>query len=139
MNNRVPKISIIVPIYNVCRYIPICLDSLINQTCYNVEILCIDDGSTDASPSILQEYASRDARIIILSQPNAGQGAARNRALEIARAPYIMFCDGDDWYEPTMCEHMLAAMQSAPGVDYAFFATHLHYEHGERLSRADEK
>ena len=134
-----PTLSIVVPVYNVETYLRHCLDSLVGQTMKDIEIICVDDGSTDASPSIQQEYAARDARIIILSQPNAGQGAARNRALEIARAPYIMFCDSDDWYEPTMCEHMLAAIQSAPGVDYAACATHLHYEHGEDLSRSDAK
>lgn len=139
MTTRVPEVSVVVPIYNVERYLAKCLDSLIEQSLRNIEIICVDDGSTDASPGILAEYAARDGRIISLSQANAGQASARNRGLEISRAPYIMFCDSDDWYEPTMCERMLAAMQSAPGVDYAACATHLHYEYGARLSRSDAK
>lgn len=114
-----PLICIIVPVYNVERYLHQCLDSLISQSLKNIEIICIDDGSTDASPAILAEYAARDSRLRILTQSNAGQGAARNRGLDIAQAPYIMFCDSDDWYEQDMCETMLGAIEQSPDADMA--------------------
>lgn len=136
---QAPKISVIVPIYNVERYLSRCLDSLCAQTLYDIEIICIDDGSTDSSPSILATYATRDPRIVVRSQSNAGQATARNRALDLARAPYIMFCDSDDWYSPTMCERMLATICSELEVDYAVCAAHIHYEHDAHMSRSDAK
>ncbi len=112
-----PEISIIVPVYNVAPYLRECMDSLIGQTFQNIEIICIDDGSTDDSPRILAEYASADTRVRVLRQPNSGQATARNAGLAVATAPFIMFCDSDDWYAFSMCEKMHAAMQG--GVDMA--------------------
>lgn len=139
MKTETPYISIIVPIYNVERYLKKCLESLISQTLYNVEIICIDDGSTDSSPAILDEYAARDPRIVTLRQANAGQASARNAGLRIARAPYIMFCDADDWYDPTMCEKMYAAIESSKDVDFAGCAVRMHYEHAAHMRDSDEK
>ncbi|MGN0030516.1 MAG: glycosyltransferase family 2 protein [Candidatus Gastranaerophilaceae bacterium] len=101
-----PKVSIIVPVYNVEKYLRQCLDSLVNQTLQDIEIICIDDKSTDNSLNILKEYAQNDNRIVVLEQEiNQGQGVARNRALDVAKGDYIMFCDPDDWYELEACEH----------------------------------
>ena len=101
------KVSIIIPVYNVERYLPKCLDSVINQTLRDIEIICIDDCSTDGSYEILQEYASKDDRIIVLKQEtNQGQGVARNRGIDIAKGEYIGFVDPDDWIELDMYEKM---------------------------------
>lgn len=100
------KISIIIPIYNSEEYIERCLKSLITQTFPSIEIICIDDGSTDSSLVTIQKYANKDNRIKVISQKNAGPAQARNTGLKSVTAPYLMFCDSDDWYEPTMCEIM---------------------------------
>lgn len=100
-------VSIIIPVYNVERYLRRCLDSAANQTLRDIEIICVDDGSTDSSGVICDEYAARDERFIVIHQKNARQAAARNRALEIARGKYISFLDGDDLFEPDMAEHAL--------------------------------
>ena len=92
-----PKISVIIPIYNVEKYLRKCLDSIINQSFTDIEIICINDGSTDNCLQILKEYANKDNRIIIISQENQGPGPARNRGLEIAKGEYISFIDPDDW------------------------------------------
>lgn len=103
-----PKVSIIVPVYNVEQYLEKCLNSLINQTLTDIEIICVDDCSTDNSYKILKKYAKQDSRITILkNKKNSGQSVSRNIAIDKAKADYIMFCDSDDWFEPTMCEHML--------------------------------
>lgn len=99
-----PDISIIVPVYNVEKYLPQCLESLINQTYANIEIICVNDGSTDNSLEILDKYAKRDSRIIVINQKNSGVSVARNAALKIISGKYLMFVDGDDWIELNNCE-----------------------------------
>ena len=100
-----PKISIIVPIYNVENYLRQGLDSLINQTFKDIEIICINDCSPDNSLSILKEYTQKDSRIKIIDlKENKGQGNARNIAIKEAKSDYIMFLDPDDWYELDACE-----------------------------------
>ena len=89
-------VSVVVPVYNVEKYLSECLDSLLNQTCRQMEIICVNDGSTDGSPKILQEYAERDDRIIIVDQKNAGLSAARNAGIDRATGEYIYFLDSDD-------------------------------------------
>ncbi len=99
------KISVIMPVYNMEKYLSQALESLINQTLEDIEIICIDDCSTDNSLKILKKYAARDKRIILLEQKeNLGQGIARNRALDIAKGEYIMCLDPDDWLELDACE-----------------------------------
>ena len=109
---RQPKISIIVPVYNVEKYLRECLDSLISQTYTNIEVLCINDGSKDGSYNILNEYAEHYNNILVFSQENAGPAMARNVGLANANGDYLMFCDADDSYTPTMCEDMLKIMES---------------------------
>ena len=91
------KISAILPVYNVEQYIKDSLDSIINQTMDDIEIICVNDGSLDNSLQVLEEYAQKDARIKIISQENQGQGIARNNGLKIANGEYITFIDPDDW------------------------------------------
>lgn len=117
------KISIIVPIYNVEEYLNQCLDSLVNQTYQNLEIICINDGSTDGSLEILKLYAQNDHRILIIDQENAGVAEARNRAIEIATGQYMMFADGDDWLELDACETLIKIMdkESPDVIMYSYY------------------
>lgn len=93
------KISIIVPVYNMETYLKKCMDSLLNQTLNDIEIICVNDGSTDNSLKILEDYAQNDNRVVILNQENKGTGIARNNALKIVKGEYIAFADPDDWIE----------------------------------------
>jgi glycosyltransferase involved in cell wall biosynthesis len=105
------EISIIIPVYNVERYLPECLDSLLCQTFRDIEIICVDDASTDRSPEILREYEVRDSRIRVHQMKvNSRQGAARNFGLKIARAPYIGFVDADDIVMPHHFERLYQAI-----------------------------
>lgn len=101
-----PKVSVIIPVYNVGNYLRECLESVINQTLEDIEIICINDGSTDSSLQILNEYAQKDERFIILSQENQGTGKARNNALKVIRGKYIAFVDPDDWVELNAFEQL---------------------------------
>lgn len=100
-----PKVAIIVPVFNMKRYLSECLDSLVGQTFRDIEIICFNDASTDSSIDILREYAARDERFVIIDSPvNIKQGGGRNAGIRAARAPYIMFVDPDDWVEPDFVE-----------------------------------
>ncbi|MEG1561080.1 MAG: glycosyltransferase [Raoultibacter sp.] len=101
-----PAISIITPVYNAEAYLEQCLKSVLGQTFTDFEFLCIDDGSTDASLSLLRAYAASDARIIVETQKNAGAAAARNRALKQARGTYLAFIDADDFVKPQWLEKL---------------------------------
>lgn len=98
------KVSVIIPVYNVENYLKQCLDSVLNQTLKEIEIICVDDGSTDSSLSILEEYKKQDSRVKVVCQKNAGAGAARNAGLRIAEGEYLSFLDSDDFFEPDMLE-----------------------------------
>ncbi|BCI59804.1 glycosyltransferase family 2 protein [Solibaculum mannosilyticum] len=101
------KVSIIVPVYNVEKYLPKCLDSLVSQTIDDFEILVVNDGSPDRSQDIIDEYSRRyPEKVVSLVKENGGQGSARNMALEIAKGEYIGFVDSDDWVDVTMYEKM---------------------------------
>ncbi len=101
-------ISVIIPAYRAERSIRECLDSVLAQNISNIEIICVDDGSDDKTPEILDEYAQKDSRIILLSQKNMYAGVARNRGIEIARGEYVTFLDADDFYLPDALEKMLS-------------------------------
>lgn len=103
-------VSIIVPVYNVDKYLSKCLDSLINQTIDEIEILCINDGSTDNSKKILEDYANIDKRIKIFNKPNGGLSSARNFGIRIAQGSYVLFVDSDDWIEKDTLEKALSKM-----------------------------
>lgn len=104
MKDIVPLISVIIPIYNVAPYLRKCLDSLKNQTMKQIEVVCIDDGSTDSSGEIADEYASQEWPIFrIIHTENRGLSAARNRGIDEAKAEWIMFVDSDDWVDRDFC------------------------------------
>lgn len=102
-----PKISVIIPVYNVEPYLRKCLDSVINQTYQNLEIILVDDGSPDACGAICDEYAARDGRIHVIHKENGGVSSARNAGLAMAGGEWIGWVDSDDWVEPDMYEYML--------------------------------
>lgn len=106
-----PKVSIILPVYNVAPYLRQSLDSIIAQTIKDIEIICVDDGSTDESGKILDEYKEKDSRIKVIHKKNAGTGAARNDGLRIATGECIGFVDPDDWILPNMYERLYGLLQ----------------------------
>lgn len=97
------KVSFIVAVYNVSQYLPQCIESIIDQNMKDVEILLVNDGSTDDSLSICNDYAGQDGRIRVIDQPNGGANAARNRGLQEAEGEWVYFVDGDDFVDPTVC------------------------------------
>ena len=114
------KVSVIIPVYNVEPYLKQCMDSVVGQTLKDIEIICVDDGSTDGSLDILKEYATEDSRIQIIEQKNAGAGAARNNGMRHATGKYLSFLDSDDFFEPRMLEkaYDLAEKDQADFVAY---------------------
>jgi CDP-glycerol glycerophosphotransferase len=112
------KISVVVPVYNVEDYLEECLDSLLRQTARDLEILIVDDGSTDSSAAIARAYAARDERIRIITRPNGGLGAARNTGAEHATGKYLAFLDSDDVLPPTAYELLLNSLEKT-GSDFA--------------------
>ena len=107
-----PYISVVVPVYNASKYLHQCVDSLINQTLKNIELIFVDDGSTDNSLNILKEYAARDSRIMILEQKNQYAGVARNNGMKHASGKYIIFLDSDDFFELNMLEELYTAAEN---------------------------
>ena len=108
--NLTALISIIIPVYNSGEYLQTCLDSIVGQTYKNLEIILIDDGSTDGSAEVCDDYAQKDSRIICIHQSNGGVSKARNRGLEIARGAYIHFPDSDDYLDLDTYEYLLNLM-----------------------------
>ena len=101
-----PKVSIIVPIYNSEKYMSKCIESILNQTLSEIEIILVNDGSTDNSGKIIDNYAKKDNRIKVIHQQNSGPSVARNKGIRIAKGKYIGFVDSDDYIEPTMYEEL---------------------------------
>ncbi len=116
------KVSVIVPVYNVEEYLPRCIDSVINQTYKNLEIILVDDGSPDNCPRMCETYAERDERIKVIHKENGGLASARNAGLKIAVGAYITFVDSDDYIKSDMLERMitLAEDKNADVVQIAF-------------------
>ncbi|MDE7177468.1 MAG: glycosyltransferase [Lachnospiraceae bacterium] len=106
MTDSCLKVSVVIPIYNTARYLPECLESVMNQTLKEIEIICVNDGSTDDSPRILAEYALKDERIKIIHKENGGLVAARKTGVLAAKGTYVAFVDSDDWIEPDMYEQL---------------------------------
>ena len=130
--DKIPEISIIVPVYNAEKYLEKCLDSLIGQTFENIEILCVNDGSTDNSPAILHRYAKMDPRVHVFDRPNSGPASARNAGLDHARGKYLMFCDADDEYTPSMCQEMYQAI-TEQNVDLVMCNTFCYNKEGKEV------
>ena len=118
-SDEMPLISVIVPVYNTAPWLGRCLESICAQTYRNLEILCVNDGSTDNSAEILAEYAAHDSRIKVFTQANAGLSAARNTALEHATGEWVTGVDSDDYLEPDICEN--AVSYAGDSVDIVYF------------------
>ncbi len=113
------KVSVVIPVYNAGQYLGECLDSVLGQTLRDIEVICVDDGSTDASPGILAEFAARDGRVRVIRQENAGSGVARNTALDAAAGDAVVFIDPDDYYPSRDVLERLVAALSESGCDMA--------------------
>ena len=121
-------VSVIIPVYNVEHYLERCLDSVIEQTLPNIEIICVDDGSKDKSGVILDNYAKLDSRIIVIHKENGGISSARNVALERVRGTYVYFLDSDDWIEPDTL--MECVLQMDEDIDIVIFGSQVEDEGG---------
>jgi CDP-glycerol glycerophosphotransferase (TagB/SpsB family) len=116
-----PTVSVVVPVYNVEPYLAECLDSLLGQTLASLEVIAVDDGSTDGSATILRDYERRDRRVRVLTQANAGQGAARNAGVAVARGEFLMFVDSDDTVPRDALEVLVATLRRT-GSDFCLGA-----------------
>ena len=116
-----PKISIIIPVYNVEVYLRQCLDSVVNQTFPDIQVLCVNDGSTDGSRAILQEYVDRDSRIKVIDKSNGGLSSARNAAYPYIEGKYTLFVDSDDWIASHLCEKTLYKAEETNASITVFF------------------
>lgn len=127
----IPKVSVVIPVYNTAPYLHQCLDSVLNQTLREIELICVDDGSTDGSAAILKEYASKSpvsrTSINILTQENAGQSVARNVGTAHARGEYIYYLDSDDALHPHALERLYQVAE-ALRLDVLFFDAEVLYE-----------
>ncbi len=108
-----PLVSVIVPIYNTQEFLPRCLDSILNQSYVNMEMILVNDGSTDDSVSVCESYAEKDVRVQVISQSNQGIIAAKKAGIRICQGTYVMFVDSDDWIEPELMETMVQKMQES--------------------------
>lgn len=121
------KVSVILPIYNASQHLAQCLDSLIYQSLKEIEIICVDDGSTDNSLKILKEYEKKHNHIYIISQENAGAGAARNAGMKKAKGKYLSFLDADDFFETNMLEEAFLKAES-DNADIVVFNSNQYFE-----------
>ncbi|WGL52884.1 CDP-glycerol glycerophosphotransferase family protein [Nocardioides sp. BP30] len=126
-----PVLSVVVPVYNVAAFLPACLDSLLGQTLSELEVICVDDGSSDDSYRILQEYAAADPRVRVLQQANAGQGAARNTAMPHVRGEFLAFADSDDEVPSDAYQAMVETLRRT-GSDWVLGGAR-RYTHGQLL------
>lgn len=120
MEKYCPKVSIIIPVYNVEKYIRQCLESVINQTYKNIEIIVINDGTKDGSMKIVEEYLE-DKRIKIINKNNGGLSSARNKGIEEATGEYIYFLDSDDWIEKDTIEVLVKNSKDVDIIEANFF------------------
>ena len=117
------KVSVIIPVYNVQDFLAKCIESVINQTINDIQIILVDDGATDNSGQICDEYAKKDKRITVIHKQNQGLGFARNTGLDVANGDYIFFLDSDDWILPYSIKELyeIAKQNNADIVCYNFF------------------
>lgn len=122
------KISFIIPIYKVEKYIRQCVDSVLGQTYRDIEVVLVDDGSPDGCPHICDQYADNDNRIVVLHKPNGGLSDARNEGLKKATGEYVIFVDGDDfWLENTCLEQLVQVLKKHEGIDFIGFNCQYYY------------
>lgn len=124
------KVSVIIPVFNVEKYLEECLDSILAQTLKEIEIICVNDGSVDHSLQILKKYERFDDRIIVLDQVNSGQSVARNKALEYASGKYVYFMDSDDLVVSRMLEETWEICER-DNLDVLFFSGTSFYENSD--------
>ena len=125
------KVSVILPVYNVERYLEQCLDSIVGQTLKDIEIICVDDGSTDNSLNILKNYQKKDSRIRLIEQKNAGAGAARNVGMRTACGQCLSFLDSDDFFEPDMLEKAYECLEQYQADFVVFDSDQFHMDKQE--------
>ena len=130
------KVSIVVPVFNGEKSIKGCLDNLTGQTLREIEIICVNDGSTDSSQSIIEDYMKKDKRIKLVSQKNGGLSAARNTGIKNTKTPFIMFCDCDDIFAKNMCEKMFSSIEEND-VDIAACGTEVEYKAHSEIADSD--
>lgn len=129
-----PKVSIIVPIYNVEKYLDRCVQSLIHQTLKNIEIILVDDGSPDNCPAMCDEYAKQDNRIKVVHKKNAGLGMARNSGIEVATGEFVAFVDSDDYVDTSMFELLYKeALKTQADAVFCAYQIHDKNRNGEIL------
>lgn len=136
MNSR-PKISVIIPVYNTEKYVENCIRSIMNQTYDNLEIICINDGSTDNSLDVLRKLEKEDSRIIVIDKENEGQGLSRNRGIETATSEWLSFIDSDDFLELNAYELIVPNLTDE--TDFVHFGIQMLYEDGTEVIRTDNK
>ena len=136
MNNNEPLISVIIAIYNPGKYLRACLDSIVNQTYKNLEIILVDDGSTDDSLALCNEYAAKDNRIIVHHKENSGVSATRNQGIRLAHGDYFSFIDSDDFIELDTYEYLMELINehNADAINYEHFITYKDREITHKLS-----
>ena len=135
---RRPLVGVVVPIYNGEKTIKRCLNSIMNQTQKRLIIICVNDGSTDKTAQILEDYQLKDRRIRVINQENGGRSAARNAGLSAVKTKYVMFCDDDDEYEPDMCESMLNVIEDSQ-ADIAACGIKVTYKTHSEMRESDDE
>ena len=137
MLNKI-ELSIIVPVYNVEEYITECIDSILAQTYKDWELILVDDGSTDNSGKICEEYALKDSRIKVIHKENGGLSSARNSGLDIAKGEYITFIDGDDFISPDTIEENINILESQKGIDIIQYPVYYRYGKNDAYKKSIE-
>ena len=125
------KISVIIPVYNVEKYIRECLDSVLEQSLKDIEVVCVNDGSTDGSRSVLSEYEAGDKRIIVLDKENGGLSSARNSGINIAQGKYVLFLDSDDLFASEEALSILYDKAEKEVLDQLYFDAEVFFENEE--------
>lgn len=137
-NHRDPKVSVIIPVYNVEKYLDDCLENVVNQTLQDIEIICVNDGSTDNSLEVLQKYENEDARIKIINKENGGLSSARNAGIKEAKGEYILFLDSDDMVSRGVCKNAYYLAKIYGDVDAVEIKT-IQFKDGENFSFENAK
>lgn len=127
-----PKISIIIPVYNAEKYLKICVDSILNQTFKDFELILINDGSSDTSKEICEQYIKLDKRIYMIDQANQGVSVARNSGIDFASGEYIMFCDSDDWMEKNCLQSLYDKIISNRNIDIVFSGAYKDFYYNDK-------
>ncbi len=133
--NKQPKVSVIIPVYNLERYLHQCMDSIVSQSLKDIEIICVNDSSTDDSLKILEEYAQTDKRVQVITQENAGAGAARNNGMRRATGKYLSFLDGDDFFEKDLLEKAYEKAEQL-GADFVVYKSDQYHTEKEEFVQA---